>query len=181
MCALMIRRFGMWSVAAILALGAVVHAAEGLRIVPLATGDSVVVTFELADAYNDEVRQAISSGLRTTFTYDIELRMVVPTWVDRTIASSIVTVSDQYDNLTRRHTLLRTIDGRVEQASVSESETAAKQWLTSFSRLPIVMTSKLDPNRDYYVRIRARVRPHGASIIGLANTISAQAKFTFVP
>ena len=176
------RHKGWMVLLAFVAAGVFVRAAEDtLRIVPILSKDDVVVSFDGTEAYTDEVRAAIGSGLKTTFTYEIELRMVVPTWVDRTIASSIVTVSDQYDNLTRRHTLLRTIDGRVEQASVSESETAAKQWLTSFSRLPIVMTSKLDPNRDYYVRIRARVRPHGASIIGLANTISAQAKFTFVP
>ena len=35
----------------------------------------------LADAFNDEVRSAIASGLRTTLHLDVELRMVVPGWV----------------------------------------------------------------------------------------------------
>src|SRR4051812_18246503 len=122
MSALMIRRIGTCCLLAVLASAAAMHAAEGLRIVPIATSDTVVVTFELADAYNDDVRQAIASGLRTTFTYDIELRMVVPTWVDRTIAAAVVTISDQYDNLTRRHSLQRTIDGRVQDASVTEDD-----------------------------------------------------------
>ena len=176
------RRTWLCSAVAVVAAGVFVQAAQDiLRIVPILSKDDVVVSFDGTDAYTNEVRAAIASGLKTTFTYEIELRMVVPTWVDRTIASSIVTVSDQYDNLTRRHTLLRTIDGRVEQAFVTESEVAVKQWLTSFSRQPIVMTSKLDQNRDYYVRIRARVRPYGSSIIGWATGISGQAKFTFVP
>jgi hypothetical protein len=172
----------MWLAGALLASSTLVRAAdENLRIVPIVSKDDVVVSFEGADAYTDEVRAAISSGLRTTFTYEVDLRMLVPAWVDRTIASFVVSVTDQYDNLTRRHTLSRMIDGRVEQASVTEDEAVVKQWLTSFSRLPLIRTSKLDQSRDYYVRVRARFRPHGASLLGWTSAISSQAKFTFVP
>jgi hypothetical protein len=169
-------------VTAVLASGALMHAAEdNLHILPVVNKDDVVVSFDGADVYTDDVRAAIASGLRTTFTYEIELRVIVPTWVDRTIATAIVSVSDQYDNLTRRHSLSRTIDGRVEQASVTEDEVVVKRWLTSFSRLPLIQTAKLDQHRDYYVRIRARVRPRGTSLLGWTNAISGQAQFTFVP
>src|SRR5262245_52833131 len=165
----MTRRFSIWGAAALVAIaGSLVGAAETLRIVPITSEDTVVVSFELSDAYNDEIRQAISSGLRTQFTYDIELRMVVPAWVDRTIASAVVNTIDQYDNLTRRHTLSRTVDGRVQDAAVTEDDATARKWLTSLTRLPLIETSKLDPNRDYYIRIVARARPHGGSLIGWA-------------
>jgi hypothetical protein len=166
----------------VLAAGAaIVRAADSLRIVPLVSENRVLVSVELADAYTEEVREAISSGLRTTFTYDIELRTKVPAWVDRTVATAVVTMIDQYDNLTRRHTLTRTIDGRVDQTTVTEDEAIARRWLTAFNRLPLCDTSKLDQSRDYYVRIRARIRPHGSSLLGWANGITADAKFTFVP
>jgi hypothetical protein len=171
----------MWVFAAVMASTVLVRADDNLRIVPIVAKDDVVVSFDGTDAYTADVRAAIASGLRTTFTYEIELRMIVPTWVDRTIASSIVNVSDQYDNLTRRHTLSRTIDGRVEQVLVTEDEVVVTRWLTSFTRLPLVRTSKLDQTRDYYVRVRARVRPKGTSIVGWTTAISGQAKFTFVP
>ncbi len=163
------------------ASGALLGASETLRIVPLTSDDTVVVTVELPDAYNAEMRQAIASGLRTTFTYDIELRMAVPTWVDRTIATASVSSTDQYDNLTRRHALQRIVDGRVQEALVTEDDAVAMKWLTSLTRVPLVDTSKLDPNRDYYVRISARARPHGGSIIGWASAVVGQAKFTFIP
>ena len=175
------RRLGIWSVVGLLGAVAIVHAAENLRIVPLVRDDQVLVSFELADGYTDDVREAISSGLRTTFTYDVELRMVVPVWVDRTIATAVVSTSDEYDILTRRHSLSRTIDGRVEEVSVTENESAVRRWLTALSRLPLCQTSKLDPTRDYYVRVRARVRPHGTSLFGWVTSITGQAKFTFVP
>ncbi len=175
------RRLCIWCAIGLLAAGALVRAAESLRIVPIVSDDKVVVSFELADAFTDEVREAISSGLRTTFTYDIELRMVVPLWVDPTICTAVVTATDQYDNLTRRHSLSRTVDGRVEEASVTEDASVVKRWLTTSNRLPLCQTSKLDASRDYYVRINARTRPRGGSLLGWATTVTGQAKFTFIP
>ena len=175
------RSLCIWGVIGLLAAGAIVRAAESLRIVPIVSDDKVVVSFELADAFTDEVREAISSGLRTTFTYEIDLRMVVPVWVDRTICTAVVGATDQYDNLTRRHSLSRTIDGRVEEAAVAEDQSVVKRWLTTVNRLPLCQTSKLDSSRDYYVSISARARPRGASLLWWANTVTGQAKFTFIP
>lgn len=179
------RRVWISCIFALLAAGltgdALLRADETLRIVPIVSDRTVVVSLELADAYSDEIRQVISSGLRTTFTYDIELRMVVPGWVDRTIATSTVSTSDQYDNLTRRHSLTRLVDGRLHDTVISEDDAAVKKWLTTLTRVPLCDTWKLDPARDYYVRISARAKPRGTSIIGWANAVTGQAKFTFIP
>jgi hypothetical protein len=177
----MSRRTFFWCLAAVIAAGALGRAAGSLRIVPLVRDDSVIVSVELADGYTDEVRQAITSGLRTTFTYDVELRMEVPAWVDRTIATKVVTLGDRYDTLTRRHNLSRVVDGRVEEALVTEDDAVARKWLTSLTALPVCPTSKLDPSREYYVRISAQVRPPGGSLLGWTNAVTSQAKFTFIP
>jgi hypothetical protein len=42
-------------------------------------------------------------------------------------------------------------------------------------------TSKLEANREYYVRINARLRPQRGSLFGFTNAINGQTKFTFVP
>jgi hypothetical protein len=175
------RRTCVWCLVGLLAAGAIVCAAESLRIVPIVADGQVLVSFDIADAYTDEVRAAIGSGLRTTFTYDVELRMVVPAWVDRTIATAVVSATDRYNNLTRLHSLSRSIDGRLEAVSVTEDRAVAERWLTSLNRLPLCRTSKLDPSRDYYVRIRAHTRPPGGSLFGWTNAIVGQAKFTFIP
>ena len=123
-------------VLALVALGVGVGAAETLRITPVARDKQVLVSFELNDAYNESVRDAISSGLRTTFTYELELRTVVPAWIDRTIATTTVATSDRYDNLVRRHTLTRTVDGRVEKVLVTEDEAVVREWLTTWTLVP---------------------------------------------
>lgn len=175
------RGFGIWCAVALLAAGVVVRAAGVTRILPIVRDDQVVVSCELSDAYTDEVRDAISSGLRTTFTYDLELRMVVPAWVDRTVATAVVSNSDQYDNLTRRHSLSRTVNGRVEESTVTEDEAVVRQWLTTLTRVPLSRTSALSANRDYYVRVSARARPRGSSVFSFTDAITGSAKFTFIP
>ena len=177
---MMFRRLVVFALA-LAAVGAPLRAAESLRIVPLVRDDTVIVSVELADAYTREVREAIASGLRTTFTYEVELRMVVPVWVDRTIATAVVSTLDQYDNLTRLHSLSLMIDGRVRDVSVTEDESVVERWLTNLHRMPLFRASRLEANRDYYVRIRASVRPRGTSLLGWTGGISGQERFTFIP
>ena len=43
----------------------------------------------------------------------------------------------QFDNLTRRHSISRLLDGRVEDARVTEDETVVREWLTAFDKLPL--------------------------------------------
>jgi hypothetical protein len=170
----------LWCAGALLALSATLQAAVGMRIVPLVRDGSVLVSFELSEAFTDEVRDVIRSGLKTTFTYTIDLRLEVPVWIDRTVGSAVVSNTVQYDNLTRRHTIMRTLDGRVQEALVTEDEGVVRQLMTSFDRLPLFRTSALEPNREYYVRVHAQARPR-ASLWPWEGGPSGQAKFTFIP
>jgi hypothetical protein len=166
---------------ALVAATAVVSAQQNLRIVPIVHDDQVLLSFELAEAFTGDVREAISSGLRTTFTYDVQLRMTATFWIDRTVTTMVVSASDEFDNLTRRHTLLRTVDGRVDGTLVTDDESVVRRWLTTFDRLPLYTTARLDPSRDYYVRIRARSQPQSESLLGWVNATTASARFTLIP
>jgi hypothetical protein len=166
----------------VLALSAVTAVlAEGVRIIPLVRDDAVLVSFELTDGYTPEVKDAVHSGLKTTFTYTVELRQDVPAWVDRTIGTSVITNSVQYDNLTRRATLTRTLDGHVESVQTTEEESVIKQWMTTFQKMPLFKTAELEQNREYYVRVRATARPtNGSMLWPWGAGISGMTKFTFL-
>jgi hypothetical protein len=154
---------------------------EGLRVVPLVRDDQVLVSFTLNDGFTDEVRAAIQSGLKTTFTYATELRLDVPGWVDRTMGTATATSSVEFDNLTRRYTLTRTIDGKVVETRVVEDERSVRNWLTVLHQLPLFKTWVLEANREYYVTVRATARPSNGSILWpFSSGTSAQAKFTFL-
>lgn len=149
--------------------------------VPLVKDDHVMVSFDLTDGFTDDVRAAIHSGLKTTFTYTVDLRESVSGWVDRTMGSASVTSSVEYDNLTRRYTVDRVIDGKTVEHRVLEDENTVRTWLTSLVRLPLFSTNLLEPNREYYVRVRATARPSNGSLLWpFGSSTSAQAKFTFL-
>jgi hypothetical protein len=94
----------------------------------------------------------------------------------------VVSTSIQYDNLTRRYSVVRTLDGRVEMAVVLENEDEVRDLVTRLDRSPLFRTVNLEPNREYYLRVRAEVRPRNAAFLWpWGSGRSAQAKFTFIP
>lgn len=173
--------------AALLALGAPSAAlaqapAVRLGIVPVPREDTVFVSFQLTDGFSDEVRAAILSGLRTTFTYTVDLRLDVRWGTDRLIGTSTVTSSVKYDNLTRIFTAERLIDGRGAARLETEDEGEVRQWLTNMAKLPLFKTSRLEPNREYYVHVAASARPsNGFAFWPFGGGTSGSVKFTFIP
>lgn len=154
---------------------------EVLRVIPVVRGERLLISFELTGGVPAELQAAIESGLRTTFTYTIELKLDVPAWIDPTVASAVVAQSVQYDTLWRRYHLARSVDGRVEAAEVTSDRLVAWRWLTTLDRLPLFPTSLLELNREYYVRVRLRTRPATTFPWPWAGGPSGQGKFTFLP
>jgi hypothetical protein len=155
---------------------------QTLRVVPIVRAEQVLVSFELANGLTDEVRAAIQSGLKTTFTYTVELRMEVPLFVDRTIGTSTITSSVEYDNLRRQYLMGLRIDGRTEESRSTTEESDVRQWMTTVKQLALFRTSVLEPNREYYVRVSAAARPSNGSMLWpFGSGTSAQGKFTFIP
>jgi hypothetical protein len=175
-------RFGL--VAAVIAAAAVSVAAQapsGLRVVPVVRGDYVVVRMELRDGLTPEVLAAIDSGLKTTFTYTVDLRLDAPGWFDRTVSTAIVTNSVEFDNLQRKHTIERRVDGRRIGDPVTTTDPATvRKWMTSMEDLQLFKTSLLVRNREYYVRVNASARPsYGSVLWPFGSGTSAQTKFIF--
>lgn len=169
--------------ALLLAGGPVVLRAEGqsIQVTPLARQDRLLVSFHLSDAFNEDVRAAIHSGLTITFVYDVELRRSSSLWLDRTIAEATIMATVRYDNLTRRYYVTRSEDGRLEQAETVDREETARDWLTAFERLPLFDSGLLERNAEYYLRIRAHTMPRNASFVWpWERGIAGLAKFTFV-
>jgi hypothetical protein len=157
--------------------------AQSIRVSSLAREDRVLVSFELAEVYDAELRAAIDSGLPTSITYDVDLRRSTMLWVDRLVATARVTASVQFDNLTRRYQLTVMQDGRTELSTVTDDEALVRAALTRFQKLPLFSTSVLEANSEYYVRVRAQTRPH-TSLFALPwgrGGVLGSTKFTFLP
>jgi hypothetical protein len=161
-------------------VAAVVAAAMDIAVTPIARDGQVVASFDLSDGFTPEVRDAIQSGLSTTFSYDVDLRRGA-LLCDRTVVSMSISATVRFDNLTRRYQMSRTVDGRVEDARPTEDQDAVRNWMTHFERIPLSTTAALEANGEYYVRVRAHTRPHHAWFVWpWGGAVLGQAKFTFI-
>ena len=156
--------------------------AQTIQVTPLTRDDRVLVTFRLNDVFTDDVLAAIHSGMTITFTYDVELRRGAALWIDRSMASSRVSASVRYDNLTRRYHVERRWDGRMDKVDVLEREEDVRDWLTNFDKLPLFSNATLEPNAEYYLRVRALKTPRNASFVWpwQGSDVAGLAKFTFL-
>ena len=149
---------------------------QTLQVVPLPRDGEVLVSFKLDEALTDDIKAAIQSGLLVKFLYKVELRRGSAAWFDRTI--SVAT-----DNLTRRYSVSRSVDGRMDWADTTLREDEAWKWLTGdFVRMSLFRGVTLEQNAEYYVRVSANASPRNASFIWpwRADDAVGFAKFTFV-
>ena len=127
---------------------------QSLHVAPLARDGQVLVSFRLAQTLTPELKTAIHSGLTVSFVYKVDLKRNSAAWIDRTMASTVVTATVRYDNLTRKYHLSRLFDGRTEDADTTEREDMAWAWVTTqFERLPLFRGVSLEDNAEY---LRAR-------------------------
>jgi len=183
------RRSGFWSlhgvrlgagIIAMLVAMAQLSAQQRLRVTPIVKGEYLEVSFELRDGLTPEVLAAIDSGLKTTFTYTVDLRLDPPGWFDRTVSTGVITNSVAFDNLQRKHTLERTVNGREQESLVTMDPDKVREWMTNVKDVPLFRTRLLLRNREYYVRVNASARPsYGSVLWPFGSGTSAQTKFIF--
>jgi len=88
----------------------------------------------------------------------------------------------KYDNLTRRYSVTRTVNGNIDWADTTTHEDEAWRWLTDFARMPLFRGAALEANAEYYVRVRANATPRNSSFLWpwAADDAVGFARFTFV-
>lgn len=176
-------RYAALAVLLLLASQGLTAMAQAIHVTPLVREGRVFVSFKLSDAFdNQDIRAAVHSGLTITFVYDVELRRAAAVWLDRTLDSATVSAGVRYDNLARRYQVTLQADGRLEDTRTIEREEQARRWLTQFDKLDLFSSNRLEPNAEYYVRVRARTTPRNASFVWpwQGTDVAGLAKFTFL-
>jgi len=156
---------------------------QTLQVAPLPRDGEVLVSFRLDEPLTDEIRTAIQSGLTVKFVYKVELLRSSAVWFDRKVASAVVMASVKYDTLQRQYHYSRAVDGRMELADVTPKEDVAWSVLTrDFARLSLFRGVTLEPNAEYYVRVRANASPKNATFVWpwQGDDAVGFAKFTFI-
>ena len=177
----MTRRAAASAVLAGLASVAVVAAAD-IRVTPLVADGQVFTSFAAPAAMTEDARAVLRSGLPLTFTFAVALRRPATVWWDATLAEVIVASSVKYDNLTSVYQVSKLQDGRVVWSERTKDEAQVRTWMTTFERVSMQPAVPLEPNADYYVRVRLHASPKRTFSLwpwGRADG-SGRADFTFI-
>jgi hypothetical protein len=177
----MTRRQAVALAAAWLGLSALVLAAD-IQVTPVVADGAVSASFSAPAAFGDDTRDAVRSGLLVTFTFSVELRRASTIWFDRTLGLATVAASVKFDNLTGIYQVSRMQDGRVTSSERTNDDAKVRAWMTSFERVPLKPSERLETNGDYYLRVRLQTAPKvSASFWPWSGDVaSGRADFTFI-
>ena len=166
----------------VLALAAAAPGVADIKITPVVTAGQVSASFSAPDAFTDDSREVVKSGVPLTFAYLVELRRPSTIWWDRTLGAASVTASVKFDNLTKIYQVTKQQDGRVTASQTTAKEDEMRAWATSFDAVPIQAAEPLEPNADYYVRVRLDAHPRMHFSLWPFGRIDAdgRASFTFI-
>lgn len=161
---------------------AAIAAIPDIKVTPVVAAGQVVASFVAADAFTGDSRELVRNGVPLTFTYLCEVRRPSTVWLDRTVGSTTVAAKVKFDSLTSMFQVTKEQDGRVTWSKSTAKEDEMREWATSFASVPIAGSEPLEPNADYYVRVRLDATPHlKFSLWPFGRTdATGRADFTFI-
>ena len=156
--------------------------AADVRVTPLVAEGRVFASFVAGESYTPDVRESVQSGLPTTLTFTVELRESAFIFFDRTISAVTVASSIKYDTLTRAFQVSKMTGGQVFSSENTSNEDEARKWATEFDRVSLSSGENLEPNGEYYVRVRMRATPRRSFTLWPwgRDDADGRADFTFI-
>lgn len=136
--------------------------ADDIRVTPLVAEGRVLASFSAPSAFSEDARAVMQSGLLLTFTYTLELRRPATIWLDRTMTVATVAAQVKFDTLTRLYQVTKQTGTTVVWSERTPDDAQVRTWMTTFERVPLDVSEPLEPNADYYVRVRLRMSPRAS-------------------
>jgi len=114
------------------------------------------VSFDVENCFTEKMEEAIQSGIKTTFTFYINLYQKRSWWKDRRVASAEFRHTVQYHPIQK----FFQVKLREDHASlVASSLQEAKRLMSKVREFEIRTSSPLDPGGPGYFRIKAELDP----------------------
>ncbi len=122
------------------------------------TGGSEVwkISFDVENCFTEKMEEAVQSGIRTTFTFYVNLYQKRSWWKDRKVASAEFRHTVQYHPIQK---VFQVRLGEGQTYRVASSMEEAKKLMSEVRELEIRSSSSLDPGVPGYFRIKAELDP----------------------
>ena len=131
-------------------------AAELRDLVPTVADGQVLVSFVLADAFDEAVVARIDSGLPTSFVYRIELVRDRKRWWDDQVAEATLEVVAMYNAVSQEYLVNFKRDGKLVESRLARSKLELETAMTRFERVPLFALADVRASGDSRLRLRAR-------------------------
>ncbi len=119
------------------------------------TRDDLLLYLKVEGAFSEKMKNAILSGVNTTFSFFISLCLVRTLWPDKKIAEIKVTNTIKYDNLKKKFFITKS--WKDDEILVTQSLIEAEKLMTSIDSLKIVPLSRLEKGRQYQIKAKAEL------------------------
>jgi len=119
------------------------------------TRDDLLVYLKVEGAFREKMKQAILSGVPTTFSFLITLSKVRSIWKDKTIADLKVFHTIKYNNLKKEFVVTRSWENGNPYLTQSFEE--AQKHMAEIDGLKVVSLNKLEKGRRYQLGAKAEL------------------------
>ncbi len=114
------------------------------------------VSFDVENCFTEKIEEAIQSGIRTTFTFYVNLYQKRSWWKDRKVTSVEFRHTVQYHPIQKVYQVRL---GENHSFLAASSLEEAKKLMSRVKELEIRSSSSLDPGVPGYFRIKAELDP----------------------
>ena len=114
------------------------------------------VGFNVENCFTEKMEEAIQTGIRTIFTFYLQLYQKRSLWKDRKVASIQFHHTIQYDPIRGEYQLTQEESGT---SLVTTSLEEAKRWMAKVEAVEIRPSLKVKPDVSTYLRIKAGLDP----------------------
>jgi hypothetical protein len=119
------------------------------------TRDDLLVYLTVEGAFREKTKNAILSGVPTTFSFFISLYQERNLWFDKEIADIEITHTLKYNNLKKEFIVKRSWEN--DDPLVTQSFDEARKLMTEIDSLKIVPLRVLEKGRRYQIRAKAEL------------------------
>jgi hypothetical protein len=117
--------------------------------------EDLLLYLKVKDAFTVPIKDAVSSGLPTTFSFFIILEEVRTLWVNQTLVEETLTHTIKYHNLKKEFTVRRSWEEEVPVPLKSIEE--AQERMTRIDGFKVVRLNRLKKGNTYRIRAKAKL------------------------
>jgi len=119
------------------------------------TRDDLLVYLTVVGAFREKMKQAVLSGVPTTFTFLITLSQVRKLWANKELVDLRVSHTIKYNILKKEFSVKRSWENGKPQVTQSFDE--AKKWMSEIDGIKLVSLGRLEKDKQYQLRAKAEL------------------------